>query len=78
MLQLISFEVIDPPINLSDHLPMLAICSCNLNSTVDDNIDHNADSIKAAPVVVKLSWDHADLSQYYTETVRYYNQCCPA
>ena len=33
-----------------------------------NNIDHNADSIKAAPAVVKLRWDHADLSQYYTET----------
>ena len=36
--------------------------------TVDDNTDHNADSIKDAPAVVKLRWDHADLSQYYTET----------
>ena len=66
--KLISFEVIDPPVNLSDHLPLLTICSCNLNSTVDENTDHNTDSIKAAPAVVKLRWDHADLSQYYTET----------
>ena len=66
--KLISFEEIDPPVNLSDHLPLLTICSCNLNSTVDDNTDHNADSIKAAPAVVQLRWDHADLSQYYTET----------
>ena len=60
--------VIDRPVNLSDHLPLLTICLCNLKSTFDDSTDHNADSIKAAPAVVKLRWDHADLSQYYTET----------
>ena len=36
--------------------------------TVDDNTAHSACSIKAAPAVVKLRWDHVDLSQYYTET----------
>ena len=51
--KLISFEVIDPPVNLSDHLLLLTICLCNLNSTVDANTDNNADSIKAASVVVK-------------------------
>ena len=66
--KLITFEVIDPPVNLSDHLPLLTICSCNLNSTFDANTDHNADFIKAAPAVVKLRWDHADLLQYYTQT----------
>ena len=28
--------------------------------------DHNADYIRLAPAVAKRRWDHADLSQYYT------------
>jgi len=57
--------VLDPAINLSDHLPVVIRCRC---------VYMYSDCLPAAeatraPKVKQLRWDHADLLQHYNTTV---------
>ena len=57
------FEVMDPDINFSDHLPIMISCMCSFscgNSTV--TADSAAKLCKMS--VPQLRWDHADLGLY--------------
>jgi len=59
-----SYNVLDPQLNLSDHIPLEIVCDCFINmgqncSTKQD--DHGANNSH----VTYLRWDHADLAQYH-------------
>jgi hypothetical protein len=62
---LISYEVIDHDANLSDHLPIMCVCSYSVVPSVglsDSNVKkHSSD-------ITQLRWDHADLLSYYADT----------
>ena len=51
--------VLDPAINLSDHLPVVIRCRCVYSDCLP------AAEATRAPKVEQLRWDHADLLQYY-------------
>lgn len=57
-----NFEVLDPDINFSDHLPIMATYTCS-EAFSEPNIRSN---VKAK--VAQLRWDHADLISYYHST----------
>jgi len=59
---LIDFEVVDPDINFSDHLPILATVTCQA--------EVKASNKSQASKITQLRWDHADLVSYY-----YYTGC---
>ena len=63
---LLGYEVIDPAVNLSDHLPITADCKClGVNPSVHSRRDkHTADTMK----VTQLRWDYADLALYCNTT----------
>jgi len=61
---LITFELFDPPVNLSDHLPLKATLKCQFSLSKSE-----ADASK--PHCVQLRWDKADLNAYY-----YYTGAC--
>jgi len=53
--QFICFNVLNIDINLSDHIPILAICSCDVLPA------HSCERVKSAAVsadVILLRWDH--------------------
>ena len=56
-----SFEVLDPAVNFSDHLPLMAVFEVNL-STVSEN------RVKQAVKPLRYRWDHSDLISYYEYT----------
>lgn len=61
--EIMHFDVLDPDINLSDHLPLLAVFKCDfadVHNTAAAAAKHACD---ARPVHYR--WDHADLSAYY-------------
>jgi Reverse transcriptase (RNA-dependent DNA polymerase) len=55
---LIGYDVIDPDINYSDHLPILGNFECVLT-----NNEPSHKSVSKSPL--QLRWDHADLLSYY-------------
>ena len=60
------FVILDPDINFSDHLPIMAICryvDCGLTSA---SADCNRSNSSALPL--HFRWDHADLIGYYRYT----------
>lgn len=60
--KIVNFNVFDVDLNLSDHLPIIAVC-------VADVID-NMDCPKPASTedVTHFRWDHAPLQDYYEQT----------
>jgi len=62
--QLIVFNILDIDINLLDHIPMLAICACDVSSA------HSCERVKSAlsADVTHLTWDHTPFN--YTMIVR--------
>ena len=59
---LVDFEVIDPNINLSDHLPILATVACKASTQDSCYISETCSK------TIQLRWDHADLVSYYNYT----------
>ena len=64
------FEVLDPDINFSDHLPLLAIISCANLDRPDllGNRFSNPELTASRPT--QLRWDHGNINSYY-----YYTGC---
>ena len=60
--QVTDYDVIDPDINFSDHLPVVGSFNCVVSGK-ESNI---SDRERLAPV--QLRWDHADLLSYYNFT----------
>lgn len=59
--EVVDYDVIDPEINFSDHLPVI------IKLKVDVSLaDHT--SAKLKPRVKSFRWDHGDLSSYYQYT----------
>jgi len=68
---IVDFMVLDPDINFSDHLPIMAVCKyrpiANVGgNTVTDTRSSNCTSDNSLPVHYR--WDHADLIAYYQYT----------
>jgi len=59
-----SFDIIESNTNLSDHLPLVVVCQCNISikSTAFDTTRCDK------PTVERLRWDHADTVGYYNCT----------
>jgi len=57
--QINNFSIIDPTINFSDHLPLLATAVCHTSAP------HVKTANKPCPVQNQLWWDQADLISYY-------------
>ena len=57
------FNVIDSGANLSDHLILKLLCTYNLECVIADNVNNDM-----CPIVTHLRWDHANLSEYYSQT----------
>ncbi len=60
-----NFEIFDPDINFSDHLPLLLLCNVNFNQL--DLSNQQAD-LGADQHVLHPRWDHADLLTYFNHT----------
>ena len=59
------FEVIDPDINFSDHLPLQVVINIDCENNqhkVASGSSHNK------PIQKQLRWDKADTSTYYNQT----------
>jgi len=62
------FEVSDPDVNFSDHLPLV----CNASVSVPDHVHvANTQSRAKQPAYTQLRWDKADRAAYYLNTGRY-------
>ena len=60
---ILDYSVLDPEINLSDHLPVIIRCKC-----VYPDFSYTAEAARV-PKVKQLRWDHADLLLYYNTTM---------
>ena len=60
--KLIIFDVIDPAINLSDHLPLLIVCTFDMPKSIT-NVDYKV-LTKDEPQIDRFRWDHSNLSLY--------------
>ena len=59
----LSFDVFDPDVNFSDHLPLIGSFQCSLElSTTTDNGNFRPRDC------TQLRWDHADVVSYYNFT----------
>jgi len=56
---MISFNILDVGVNLSDHLPLLAVCTCDRANL------HSADEHQPFSDVRYFRWNHAPVDQYY-------------
>ena len=65
----IAFNILDLDINLSDHLPIMSVCTRDLSSK---SVDCSCESQPTADVT-HLRWDHAPLDLYHTNTP---GNCC--
>jgi len=61
--EILDYCVLDPDINLSDHLPIAIRCNCNYPFAL------SAAGVTKEPKVKQLRWDHADLLSYYNTTM---------
>jgi exonuclease III len=57
-----AFEITDPDVNFSDHVPIIVICSVNLGAVSDKYVQPTKLSAK------RLRWDRADLKAYSSYT----------
>jgi len=64
-----AFDVIDPDVNFSDHLPITIDLCINVSRTACAGRFFPDVSEGRPPRVIKLRWDHADLRSYYDYTV---------
>ena len=60
---ILDYCVLDPDINLSDHLPVAIRCKCTCQPVVPDTV------VSIDSKVKQLRWDHADLLSYYNTTM---------
>lgn len=60
---ILDYCVLDPDINLSDHLPVAVRCKCKCS------VDLFTTEATEKPKVKQLRWDHADLLSYYNTTM---------
>jgi hypothetical protein len=58
----IAFNILDIDVNLSDHLPIMTVCRCDLQNA------QLATKPKVSGDVFQLRWDHAPLHLYYENT----------
>ena len=59
----IDFNFIDSGADLSDHLILQLLCTYNPEYVIGDNVNNDT-----WPTVTHLRWDHANLSEYYSQT----------
>ena len=64
----VKFEVLDPDINFSDHLPLLAIISCPNFDRLGLRGNRVSSPEMAASRPTQLRWDHGNISSYYHYT----------
>ena len=57
-LNMIAFNILDLDVNLSDHLPVMVVFSCNLPNDITER------KPSLDPCVVNFRWDHAKLDLY--------------
>ena len=62
-----NFEVLEPCVNFSDHLPITVYCSVCLDVVRNDLTKNVSDNDS----ILHLRWDHADLALYYNATRDY-------
>jgi exonuclease III len=63
------FNILDPDINLSDHLPIFVRCVVNVSEIkTKSNTKQRQDDDHS---VIRLRWDHADLLAYYNCTFQH-------
>jgi len=59
-----NYDVIESVANLSDHLPLTAVCACSIDpSIIKSNVQSDRESVQ------HLRWDHADIIGYYNSTM---------
>jgi hypothetical protein len=64
--EVIGFNILDIDINLSDHLPLLAVCTCD---TEHAQLCDESESMPSPTAdVTHLRWDHAPPGLYYENT----------
>lgn len=59
----VAFNILDLDVNLSDHLPLMAVCLCKVPTT------HIKTKCECSTDVAHFRWDHAPLSDYYDHTL---------
>jgi Reverse transcriptase (RNA-dependent DNA polymerase) len=59
------FDILDPDINFSDHLPLIATCEC---SSPNNAYNENGSNVPSSKLPAYYRWDRADLLSYYTYT----------
>ena len=63
-----AFNIIDLDINLSDHLPIIAVCRYDLKPTMPSPLQCHSRKPNTATEVKYFRWDHAPLPLYYEYT----------
>lgn len=63
--KLIAFNTLDIDINLSDHIPIMAVCEYDSPTVLTKEINVQKNT---PPVVTQLRWDHAPIGLYYEHT----------
>lgn len=58
------FDVVDVPVNFSDHIPLMAICVCDTKATISQDRGY----FGCSSVPMQRRWDRADLNAYYHDT----------
>ena len=61
-----NFCVLDPDVNFSDHLPLLAVITCSVTSV--DQSQCSSSTRRPKATTEQLRWDRADLNAYYYST----------
>jgi len=67
---IVKFAVLDPDINFSDHVPIMAMCSYSNDFNVDNKSTRSPNDDDNASVT-QLRWDRADVLSYYCDTELY-------
>ena len=60
---IIAFNILDMDINLSDHIPIMAVLVCHINLAFNPNTGHGSQAD-----IEHFRWDHAPLGKYYEQT----------
>ena len=66
--KLINFEIVEPAINLSDHLPLLTVLTACTANLFKGNVNNYYCFSANEPHIIRYCSDHADLSDYYSAT----------
>ena len=67
----VSFDIIEPDINFSDHLPLQLICALKTDiahSSCKARVKHNQGPGSGELNTVQLRWDRADILSYHCDT----------